>query len=118
TDVLRDEARREREERDAQKQADVRDEEAPVGPLDLTHDRVVVDPHDPDRDEARRIRGVGRPDVHEALAEVRRVAYDLRVDVQDQQRGGDREYAVREGLEPRGAHERSVASVSSVTEGT
>ena len=39
--------------------------------VDLRHHRVVVDPHDPDRDEARRVGDVGRPDVRESLAQIR-----------------------------------------------
>ena len=69
-DVLGHQAGRERHERDAHQQADVGEQEAAVGAVDLRHHRVVVDPHDPDRDEADRIGQVRRPDVQDAGPEV------------------------------------------------
>ncbi len=72
---------------------------------------MVVDPHDPDRDEADRVGGVLLPDVQELSAE-RVVELLGEPDVDDQQRGGDREDAVREGLEATRGHAPAFAAVA------
>src|SRR5206468_11986702 len=66
-------------------------------------------------DEADRVADVGRPDLEQLVPERALAGPDLRVDVEDQQRRGDREDAVGEGLEPARAHaSRSIISVTIV----
>ena len=59
---------------------------------------VVIDPDDPDRDEARDVGEVGRPEIEELLAQA-----DLAVvvdrELEHEQGGSDREHAVAEGFE-------------------
>jgi hypothetical protein len=97
--VLGDELRRERQERDGQQQQQVEEEQRAVGARHRLHAVVVVDPDDPDREEARRVRQVRRPEVEQRVAEAApRRGGDA--DLEHEQRRGDREDAVAESLEP------------------
>ena len=113
-DVRREQPRRERDERDAEQEEDVDEEERPVDAAQLPQDGVVVDPDDPDRQEADGVADVRRPQPRELVREA--VLAELRhLDVEDEQRRGDREDAVGERLEPRGA--QRIASRPTVRPG-
>ena len=64
---------------------------------------MVIDPHDPDREEADRVRDVRRPEIDEVGAEVA-VRSLLDPDRQDQERDRDGENTVAEGLDAAGFH--------------
>ena len=64
--------------------------------FDLFEAGVMIDPDDPDRQERARVGGVLRPRVHERVPQP--VARRVDRDVDDEQRGRDRENAVGEGL--------------------
>src|SRR5262249_49180947 len=86
---------------------------------------VMVDPDDPDRDEARDVRQIGRPDAGELVTEVR-TARRGNTDFEYEERRSDREDAVAEGFEARGTalvhvglrHVRSPAGTSSASAGS
>src|SRR6516162_2423934 len=95
------ELRRKRDERDNQEQQQVDEHEGAVGTLDRSHVVVMVDPDDPDRDEARHVGEVGGPDARELVAELR-AARAPDADLEYQQCRGDREDAVAEGFDSDG----------------
>jgi hypothetical protein len=101
-EVIRNDPGRKRQKGDAAQHRDVREQEDAVGVADHHEERVVVDPPDPDDQERDGVGGVLRPRVRQRSAE--RTARRDHGDVDDQQRGGDREDAVREDLEPGGLH--------------
>src|SRR3989475_12923792 len=80
--------------------------ERAIGARHLAHDRVVVHPDEPDREEADRVSDVGRPDVQQPGAQVGMRRADLGVHVEDEKRRGDSEHAVRERLQPARGHAR------------
>src|SRR5438552_2189728 len=67
-DVRREEPCRKRDERDDREEQHAKRQKRPVDAADLVHHRVVVDPDDPDGEEADRVSGVLRPDRQELLA--------------------------------------------------
>ena len=102
-DVGREQSRRERNEGDAEQEEDVDEEEDAVDAAELPQDRVVVHPDDPDGEEADRVADVGGPEPDKLVREA--VLAELgNLDVQDEQRRGDREHAVGERLQPGGRH--------------
>ena len=107
--ALPDELRRERQEGDGQQEEVVDEQHRPVDPPDQRDGVVVVHPDDPDREEARHIGEVRRPEVEQLVAEV--LGRGDR-ELEHEQRRGDREHAVAERLEAAGAglvHGRIVA---------
>jgi ABC-2 type transport system permease protein len=98
-DVFSDQPRGERREGHEHQEPDVQEQEHSIGPVDLRHHRVVVHPDDPDGEERDRVGRVGRPDLEQSSSQVGNVLGNLRVHVQDQQRCGDGEHAVGEGLQ-------------------
>ena len=93
---------RERQEGDRHQQQQVDAHEPVVQVLQALEDAVVCEPEPSDRDEARRVAQIGGPLIPDAGPQV--VELGLRnVDVEDEQRDGDREDAVAERLRsPRG----------------
>ena len=75
---------------------------------ELAKHGVVIDPHDPDREEARRVGEVRRPEVEQRLAEIPVLLDVGDDDLEDEQRDRDREDAVRERLEPALLHTASL----------
>ena len=75
-------------------------QERAIDLVDLREDAVVVHPHDPDREEAHRVRHIGRPAVDQCLSQ----GDSGNIYVQDEQCGRNGEYAVTEGLESRRRH--------------
>src|SRR5919109_790707 len=75
----------------------------------MAEHRVVVDPHDPDRYEADRIRDVGGPEVEKHVAEVALCGRLVDADGEDQERDCDREDSVAECLRAPGLHAQNLA---------
>ena len=98
-DVLRDELRRERQERDQQQHDEVEPVERRVRRPQRARDRRVLQPDHADRQEARQEGQERRPLVEDRAQQVlRRVAVDAQLE--HEQRRRDREDAVAERLEP------------------
>ena len=96
--VLGDERRRERHERDPHQQQQVDQVERPIDPREAVELGVVVEPDDPDCEKAREEREVRRPKLGECMPEavLSRVGH---LELEDQQRDRDREDAVAERLD-------------------
>ena len=103
--VLGEDLRREWHEGDAHEQEKIDEEKGPIRFPDEREDDVVVDPHDPDREEAERIREVRRPDVEQPVADV--VSRDLHLE--DEKRRRDGEDAVGERLQAARGHGGTVS---------
>src|SRR4029079_1102836 len=74
----------------------------------LAKHSVVIDPHDPDREEARRAGEVRRPEVEDGATELPGLLDVGDDDLEDEQRDRDREDAVRKRLEPALLHTASL----------
>jgi len=96
-EVVRDQGRGERYGHDAHEQQQVQDQERPVHPGHVGKDRVVVHPHDPDREEADHVGEILRPR-RQQLGGDRAVPGQAQAE--HEQRYRDREYAVAERLDP------------------
>jgi len=90
-------ARGEGDEGDEHQEQDRDHQEEPVDVGDLVHDLVVVGADDADRDEADRVGGVAGPDAQELRTQSMGLVDS---DVEDQERGGEGEDPVGEGLDP------------------
>ncbi len=104
SNVLRHEPGGEGDERDTQEQENVQQEEGAIDLADLIHQRVMVHPDDADRQEADGVPDVRGPDVQQLSREASPAAFDLRVDVEDEQRRSDCNDTVSEGLQPTATH--------------
>ncbi len=96
--VLRQELRRKGQERGEQEHEQIEPVERGVRGAQRTGDRRVLQPDDPDRQEARYVREQRRPLVHDCPQQV--VTGALRdAELQDEQGDRDRKDAVAEGLQ-------------------
>jgi hypothetical protein len=93
------ELRWEGEKRDEQQDEQVEAREGRIGGAERTRDRGVLQPDDADRQEARDVGEVCRPLV-ENRAQKMVGGVGLEAELEDEQRYGDRENAVAEGLQP------------------
>jgi hypothetical protein len=91
---------------DSEQQQQVHEEQPMIGAVDMREHAVMVDPHDSDEEEAQQKCEVRRPLAQQLAREISlRNRRDL--DLEDEQRDGDGEYAVRESFDARsfGRHE-------------
>ena len=78
-------------------------------------DGVMIHPDDPDRDEAHREPRVGRPQLQQPVRERVAAVGRRHLDLEHEQRDGDREHAIAERLQPGLAHAVHVRPARRIT---
>src|SRR4029453_9516365 len=103
--VLGDHRGGERDQPGPQQQVQIQQQQRPVHLDDLGEDPMVVEPDDPDGQEADQVGDIAGPLGPQGVRERLALAELWGADVDDQQGDGDGEPAVAEGLQPRGGHD-------------